>query len=308
MMWLVAKDFPVVLVLSGAFVVALLSSSTSCGAPPPPSRAGAEIRLSEVEAYRHVGDELQATAEAKEATLSPDGSMAELDEGAVTLTGSDLRVGAPSVDLDLDESRAEGRDGVAVSGPGYSLRGNDFELDGGTATLTVTGDVRATEELAAAPSGGGGGEDEEAARGGEEGAEDSRAAEPVTIDADEVVLHRRTNKAVFSGNVVAVRGGFRLTSHTLTVTYGENQRVTHLLAEGDVRVTEEERVVTARRAEFDNVREVLTLIGDAVLTEGDNVIRGDRVIFTLGTDEVRVERVRARVRVEDAASAGDSER
>jgi lipopolysaccharide export system protein LptA len=123
-----------------------------------------------------------------------------------------------------------------------------------------------------------------------------------------VVLHRRESKAVFTGDVVVVRTGYRLTCETLTVTYGEDQRVTHLLAEGNVKVVEEGRTVTARIAEFDNIREILTLTGDAVLVEGENVIRGDRVIFHLPTDEVRVEKVRARVRMGDAGTLGSTNR
>ncbi len=295
-----SRTLSVALVLSGILPLLLLTASASCRAPAGPSSPGGpDIRLSEMEGYRHEGDELKAYAEAREATLSPDGSAAHLTDGAVTVAESNVRLEAPFVDVDLHASNAAGRDGASVKGPGYALEGEEFELDGESATLLVTGEVTATETSTA-------GTGEQAELSGEKETAPSPPPEPVNIDADQVVLHRRTNEAVFTGNVVAVRGEFRLTSRKLTVTYGEDQRITRLLAEGDVRVTEADRVVTSRKAEFDNIEEVLTLTGDAVLTEGDNVIHGDRVIFTLGTDEVRVEKVRARVRVDDAAKIGDT--
>lgn len=278
-----------------------------CRSPAPTEHPGPDIHLSDVEAYRHTGEDLTASAKAESATLTPDGAAARLEDGAVTMEGPDVTVAAPTVDIDLSESRASGRDGVSVDGPGYEMEGDELEIDGDEATLKVAGRVtakeaRSTEVEEASGDFDMGDEEDEIPSSTPADDDASRSApKPITIDADEVVLHRRTNQAIFTGNVVVVRGDMRLTSRSLTVTYAENQRVSHILAEDDVRVTEEDRVITANKAEFDNVEEVLTLTGDAVLTEGDNVIRGERVVFTLGAEEIRVERVRARVRVEDAA-------
>ena len=284
----------------------------ACHTPPPSHPHGPDIRLLDLMAFRHVGESLEATAKAKEAILRADGSAASLHDGSLTLVETDLTVSAPTVDLDLVSSEATGHEGASVVGPGYSLTGHSFELSGEEATLKLVGAVSAIEK----PSTSAAGVAEKSTsdvRGEQRSplhasgaaspspSASARDSEPLSIDADEVTLHRRTGKAVFSGNVRVVRSDLRLTSRTLTVTYGEGQRITHLLAEGDVRVTEEDRVITASQADFDNIREVLTLTGNAVLTEGENVIRGDRVIFDLVADEVRIEKVRARVRVQDAS-------
>ena len=118
---------------------------------------------------------------------------------------------------------------------------------------------------------------------------------PLDIDAERLVLEGKENRAVFEGSVTVRRDDWTLTCEKLTVRYDPAGRVTHLLAEGAVRVVQGARVVTAERAEFDNVEEVLTLTGDPIITEGKNVVRGKVVVYDLARDTVRVEKVEARI-------------
>ncbi len=277
-----------------------------CKSSQPTAPGGPEIRLSQVTAYRYQGENLESVANAGEAVLSPDGSRADLTDGTVNVVESELTVSSPSVDVDLTTAAASGTDGVTAAGPGYSLSGERFELDGEEATLAMSGSVKATdrEDPPAVEDGGKPGEPEAEPKEPASGSPGEKVSrDPVEIDADQVILKRATNQAVFTGNVVVIRGDYRMTSRKLTVSYGDNHRITHLLSEGDVRVTEAGRVATSNRAEFDTVEEVLTMIGDAVITEGDNVIHGDRVVFDIRADELRVEKVRARVRMEDLEEA-----
>jgi len=148
------------------------------------------------------------------------------------------------------------------------------------------------------------------AQGSPQGAQDRGAAaepehltrrpvpyRPVRFTASLMVGMGR-KKATFSGDVTVVRDNYRLTCDRLIIYYTPDQKIDRLVATGDVKVVEGDRVVTAGRAVFDNKRELLTLTEDPVLTQGQNVLRGEVIRFDLPSDQVRVERVRASVQVD----------
>ncbi len=118
---------------------------------------------------------------------------------------------------------------------------------------------------------------------------------PLDIDAERLVIQGKTNRAVFEGAVTVRRDDWTLTCDRLSVTYDPSGRVKRLVATGSVRVVQGSRIVTADRAEFDNVREVLTLTGHPVITQEGNVVRGEVVVYDLARDEVRVEKVEATI-------------
>lgn len=136
-------------------------------------------------------------------------------------------------------------------------------------------------------------------------AQSPRLGRPVQIEADRLVASARSSEAVFEGNVRVRQDAWTLTARQLRVTYGERRRVRTLVAEGDVRVVEGDRVVTAARATLDNQRRTLRLTGEPVLTQGDNVVRGEVVVLDLDTSNLTVEAVRADVRLRDVMRAAE---
>lgn len=130
------------------------------------------------------------------------------------------------------------------------------------------------------------------------------AAKPVDIRSDRLVAHQSGRTVVFEGHVRVRQPPYAMTCERLVVHYGKNQRVERLVAEGAVHFTQGDRVATAKRAELDNVHRTLTLTGDPVLTEGPNVIHGNTMVVDLTTGQVRVEQVKAKVRVGDVVKAG----
>lgn len=122
---------------------------------------------------------------------------------------------------------------------------------------------------------------------------------PVHIQADQLTAHQGGNSVVFTGHVNVSQVGYTLTCDRLTVFYGAGQKVERLVADGHVRVTQNSRVVTSDRAELDNRKRILTFTGSPVITQGEDVLKGDIVTLYLATGQVKVEKVRARVRVGD---------
>ena len=112
----------------------------------------------------------------------------------------------------------------------------------------------------------------------------------VTFQADNCSYGRAMAEAVCTGRVRVDRGNARLRCRSLTVRFDHEGRVHQLVCEGAVKFrrgdTEEASGSTALYTR-DNARVVLE--GDAKLRRGRARLAGDRVIFMLDDDHVRVE-------------------
>jgi lipopolysaccharide export system protein LptA len=139
--------------------------------------------------------------------------------------------------------------------------------------------------------------------------------EPIKIDADRLDVFDRENRAVFAGNVVAVQGETTIRCSSMTVFYerggnrpgsppatpapaaapGGDSAVRKVDCAGPVTVMQRDQVATGNNATFDRVANIVTITGNAALSQGQNVTRGERVLYNLNTGVANVEggRVRA---------------
>lgn len=143
------------------------------------------------------------------------------------------------------------------------------------------------------------------------------ADKPVNIEADVLEVDDRKKTAVFRGNVSATQGDVNLRSKEVYVTYngssnktasadnaapgaaapfGGGGEITQIDAKGDVVVTmkpskDGEKPQTAQSdwAIFDVKKQLVTLGGDVRLAQGENVLRGSKLIVDLNTGLSRVE-------------------
>lgn len=135
--------------------------------------------------------------------------------------------------------------------------------------------------------------------------------QPIDIRSQRLEFLYAEKRVQYQDGVVATQGEVTLTCNLLTVSYEEpaesdgtppaasttsQQRLTEIVAEGDVRLESESGYATGRQLVFDQIKRTVTLSGDAVLHEGANQVSGDRVIVYL--DERRsVVEGRARMRL-----------
>jgi lipopolysaccharide export system protein LptA len=137
----------------------------------------------------------------------------------------------------------------------------------------------------------------------------SNNKEPIKIDADRLDVFDKEQRAVFTGSVVAVQGESTIKCAELTVLY-EQQRgqgkaasqtanptdgaIRRIDCKGPVTVTAKSQVATSDNATFDRVQNKIILTGNAALSDGPNVTKGDRVVYDLNTSRAYIEgRVRA---------------
>lgn len=116
---------------------------------------------------------------------------------------------------------------------------------------------------------------------------------PIRIESDTLEVDERAKLAVFAGKVSVTQERMRLTAGRLEIRYrpGAGGRPTELRtvdALGGVRMSLNDQVATGARAHYDLATEIMTLTGNVVLSQGENVIRGDQVEVNLKTGKSRV--------------------
>src|SRR6478735_2824017 len=143
--------------------------------------------------------------------------------------------------------------------------------------------------------------------------------QPIQIEAASLEMRDKKKEATFSGNVKVVQGDTTMTSKTLVVFYdsgpapaapkgsksasmqsatpgpGGSSSIKRLEARGSVVVTQKDQVVTGETAIFDPRANLITMAGGVVLTQCQNVLRGDRLLVDMTTGVSRVESDSGRV-------------
>ena len=113
---------------------------------------------------------------------------------------------------------------------------------------------------------------------------------PIDITSDTVEADQKQNTATFKGNVVAKQEDVTLYANTLTIIYDpDTKKLKEIIATGNVKVVQMDRRATGQKATFDQDKNKVVLDGDAVVREGTNVIRGERITFYVEEERSVVE-------------------
>jgi lipopolysaccharide export system protein LptA len=113
---------------------------------------------------------------------------------------------------------------------------------------------------------------------------------PIDITSDTVEMDQKQNTATFKGNVVAKQEDVTLYANTLVVVYDpDTKKLKEIIATGNVKVVQLDRRATGQKVTFDQDENKVVLDGDAVIREGANVIRGERITFYVEEERSVVE-------------------
>jgi len=110
---------------------------------------------------------------------------------------------------------------------------------------------------------------------------------PIEIAADSLEVQQDDQIAVFSGNVDAQQGEMKLRADKLFVHYHEGsgneaaQAISKIDAEGEVFFSSGSETAAGNAGTYDVDKGVIVLTGQVVLTQGENVIKGNRVVLDL---------------------------
>jgi lipopolysaccharide export system protein LptA len=137
---------------------------------------------------------------------------------------------------------------------------------------------------------------------------------PVQIEAATLEVHDKTKTATFSGNVQVVQGDTTMRCRSLVVFYGQEvgigestgeatasagkspsggtkgaQNIRRIEARGGVTVLTKDQSASGDLGIYDLKTKTITLSGNVVVSQGQNVIHGERVVVDTETGNARVE-------------------
>jgi len=102
--------------------------------------------------------------------------------------------------------------------------------------------------------------------------------EPIEITSDRLDADDNAHIMMFIGNAVAKQGDATIYADRLTVRYVEQGGdVDRVVAEGNVRIVQGERLATSQRADFFREQERILLTGSPQVTEKGSVVKGDQI-------------------------------
>ncbi|MCB1867992.1 MAG: lipopolysaccharide transport periplasmic protein LptA [Gammaproteobacteria bacterium] len=125
------------------------------------------------------------------------------------------------------------------------------------------------------------------------GALESDREQPLYVEADGADLNDKTGVSVYTGNVVITQGSIKLSAHKVTLTQ-KGEKSDHILAEGNPVKFEQQTGGSkglikgqAKTADYHLDSETIFMVGDAIITQGKDTFRSDRITYDRVKGEVK---------------------
>jgi lipopolysaccharide export system protein LptA len=144
----------------------------------------------------------------------------------------------------------------------------------------------------------------------------SNSKEPIQIDADKLEVFSKEQRAVYTGNVVAIQGDTTIKAPTMIVFYerqekgadakaadkpaggeakpegegeGGGTQLKRVEAKGGVSVVSKDQVATGNEGVFDRAANKIILTGNVALSQGENITKGQKLVYDTETGIAVVE-------------------
>ena len=129
------------------------------------------------------------------------------------------------------------------------------------------------------------------------------ASDPLDIDAGKLDYFDKEQKLIYSGSVIVVNGPSTLKASKLTIFLDDSKtapkkgaaeggtssdRVKHIEADGPVTMVSKDQIGTGDHGTYDRAENKVYLNGNVVLTQGDTVTKGNRLVYDIPTGQAVV--------------------
>lgn len=124
------------------------------------------------------------------------------------------------------------------------------------------------------------------------------AKDPLNIDAGKLDYFDKEQKLIYSGSVIVTNGPSTLKATRLTILLeggamagggASNDRVKHIEADGPVTLVSKDQTGTGDHGSYDKAQNKVWLTGNVTLLQGDNVVKGDRLVYDVTTGQATVQ-------------------
>ena len=110
----------------------------------------------------------------------------------------------------------------------------------------------------------------------------SQNRSPIHVTSDRLEADDEAQIVIFSGNAVASQDDVTIYADRLTIKYtGEKREIVEIIADGQVRIVQQEKVATGEKAVYYNQEERVVMTGSPKVTEGDNFVEGQEITLYL---------------------------
>src|SRR3990170_4129041 len=116
-------------------------------------------------------------------------------------------------------------------------------------------------------------------------ADNPDANQPITITSNNMEARKKENLVIFRGDVVAQQKDYTLYSRELHVYYADGQEIKEMIATGDVRIVQSDKVATGEKAVYTKVNRAVVLTGNPQVEQDCDVVKGEKIIIYLDEDK-----------------------
>ncbi|MBI5966762.1 MAG: lipopolysaccharide transport periplasmic protein LptA [Deltaproteobacteria bacterium] len=118
------------------------------------------------------------------------------------------------------------------------------------------------------------------------------ADHPLRITSQQLEADNKNMVIIFRGNVVARQGEMTIYADVAQVYYDkreEGNEVREIVATGNVKIQEGDRLATGQKAVFINPEQKIILTGQPKIWQGKDMVSGEKIIVLLGEDKSFIE-------------------
>jgi lipopolysaccharide export system protein LptA len=130
------------------------------------------------------------------------------------------------------------------------------------------------------------------------------AKDPIAIEADALEVFDKEQRAIYTGNVVVTQGETVMKAQKMVIFYDKpadaatqptsgtpdgDTSVRRVEADGNVVILDKEQIATGDHGIYEGATDIMTLTGNVALSKGQNVTKGTKLVYNLGTGVANVD-------------------
>ena len=120
----------------------------------------------------------------------------------------------------------------------------------------------------------------------------------INISSDELVIDRKNNISIFSGNVYAFEKNLEIWADQLTLKFNyEKNEVEEIYAEQNVKIARENIIATGNTGFYYPANNEIKMLNDVEVIENENFVRCDELVLDI-TNSISIMRSKTKSRVE----------
>lgn len=113
--------------------------------------------------------------------------------------------------------------------------------------------------------------------------------EPIIIKAEQLDYNSEQRVATYLHNVVVTRGNSVLYADKMSIYLSKKNKIVKIIADGNVKIVDGPKEAHSQHAEYYDDQQMLILMGEPTIQEGNNILKSDRIKFFVDTYKVEAE-------------------